>query len=102
MENMVLFGIAIGGLAVAAIKLIKDKFNLTDETANLIRAFTGAGIYLLIQKADVIQAAWPAFEEVITLGGGALSIFLGILGYWDDVQRIGYRVTGRSLPLRLQ
>lgn len=102
MENMVLFGIAIGGLAVATIKLIKDKFKLTDETANLARAFAGAIIYLVIQNAKAIQAAWPYFEIVVTQGGGALAVFLGILGYWDDVQRIGYRVTGRALPLRLQ
>ena len=102
MENLTLFGIALGALAVATVKLAKDKLGLTDETANFIRAFAGASIYLVVQNAETIQAAWPYFETAVTQGGGALSIFLGILGYWPDVQRIGYRVTGRSLPLKLQ
>ena len=102
MENLTLFGIALGALAVATIKLIKDKAGLSDEVANFIRAFAGAGVYLAIQNAEAIQAAWPYFEKAITQGGGALSVFLSILGYWSDVQRIGYKATGRSLPLNLQ
>lgn len=102
MENLTLFGIALGALAIATVKLAQDKFGLTEETANFTRAFLGAGIYLLVQNAEVIQAAWPYFEAVVTQGGGALAIFLNVLGYWPDVQRIACRVTGRSLPLRLQ
>jgi uncharacterized 2Fe-2S/4Fe-4S cluster protein (DUF4445 family) len=102
MENLTLFGIALGALAMATIKLVKDKAGLTDEAANFIRAVVGAGIYLVIQNAEAIQAAWPYFEMAVTQVGGALSVFLSILGYWDDVQRIGYKVTGRKLPLKLQ
>jgi len=102
MENLTLFGIALGALAMATIKLVKDKVGLTEETANFSRAFAGAGLYLVIQNAEAIQAAWPYFEVAVTQVGGALSVFLSILGYWDDVQRIGYRIMGRSLPLRLQ
>jgi len=102
MENLTLFGIALGALAMSTIKLVRDKLGLTEEIANFARAFTGAAIYLIIQNAEVFQVAWPYFEVVVTQAGGALSIFLGILGYWDDVQRISYKVTGRSLPLKLQ
>ena len=102
MENLTLFGIALGALAVATVKLIKDKTGLSDETANFIRAVSGVVVYLVIQNAEMIQAAWPYFEVAVTQFGGALSVFLSILGYWSDVQRIGYKATGRSLPLKLQ
>lgn len=102
MENLTLFGIALGALAVAAVKCAQDLIGFGDKEANLVRAVLGAALYLLIQNADAIQAAWPYFELAITQGGGALAIFLSVLGYWNDLQRIGYKATGRTLPQRLQ
>ena len=102
MENLTLFGIALGGLAVAAIKCLQDRFKFSDDTADLVRAITAAVLYLVIQNAEMIQAVWPYFEIVVTQAGGMLAVFLGVLGYWKDLQRIGYKATGRSLPFRLQ
>ncbi len=102
MANLTLFGIALGGLAVAAIKCLQDWIGFSDKAANIARAAAGAALYLVIQNAEMINAAWPLFETVVTQGGGALATFLGILGYWKDVQRFGYRATGRIIPLHLQ
>lgn len=102
MKDLVLYGIPLGLLALAAIKLAQDKLDLTDGEANLVRAIAGAALYLVVQNAEAIEAAWPYFETAVVQFGGALAIFLSILGYWDDVQRLVYRITGRALPVRLQ
>ena len=93
MENLTLFGVMLGALAVTAVKVAQDEFKFSDKAARWLRGCLGVAVYLAIANADAIATAWPLFETVIVQGGGALAILFGVLGYWPDLARIGARFT---------
>jgi len=97
MENLTLYGVALGALAITIVKVIQDKTNLSEEIAIWVRAFLGVVVYLAITNADWLVATIPNFEGIITQFGGAASVFLGVLGYWPEFRRVGYRVQGRAV-----
>lgn len=93
--NFLLYGVPLAGLIVAAIKVFQAKLGMSDETAEWLRAGLFGGAFLLVVNADAIQAAWPLFQTVVVQAGGFLSIILGSLGFWPEIQAVGRRIVGK-------
>lgn len=92
MENLTLFGVSLTLLIIAGVKVAQDELEFSDKTARWIRGLLGAGAFVLINVAPEVQAAWPYFERVVVVGGGALGILFSVLGYWPEAQQIGLKL----------
>jgi hypothetical protein len=93
--DLVLYGIPLTGFVLAIVKVLQEKAGVDDEAAGWVRAGLLGGGFLLVVNADAIQAMWPLFKTVVVQGAGFLTVVLGSLGYWPEIQAIGRRIIGK-------
>lgn len=96
MDNLVLFGISLGGIILGSVKLLIDEEVVSEKTGNFLRAGLAAAGFVLIAYAPDIAVAWPPFEQLATVGFGALGMFLGVLGYGNVAGSVVARLAGRG------
>jgi hypothetical protein len=95
MDNLTLFGVSLTLLIVAGVKAAQDEIGFSDKLARWVRGLLGAGAFVLVAYAPDVQAAWPEFERVVTIFGGALGVLFSVLGYWPEAQKLYGRALGR-------
>ena len=95
MNDLVLYGVPLTLIVVGVVKLLRDEANLSEKAAKYGTAIGVAVSYLLIQFAPNIESMWPAFPIVVPVVGGAIGLFLSVLGYWPEAQKLGSGTVNR-------
>lgn len=94
MDQFVIYGVALTVIALSLAKAIQGEGGLDDKNTNRIRAVLMGLAFLLYTFAPDLEVMYPWFERAVTVGGGLIAVVLGVLGYWNEVQKVGARIKG--------